>query len=75
MERRKAGRPRTTKVFVNFNRKMELSMDLAIREIVQLMPDKYASGSQFVTEALRRQIKTDKQELYRLGLIDSIVWE
>ena len=68
---RPVGRPREGKIYVNSNRKMELGMDVDIRSIVALMPEKYKSINQFVNDALTALILEEKKELYDRGEVDT----
>ena len=61
--KRKVGRPREGKVYVNFNLRMDLDMDADIREIVRCKPNKYPSKSNFTIQCLRDRIRDEKKEL------------
>jgi hypothetical protein len=69
--KRGVGRPTSGKVYVSYNRRMELWMDADIREVVRLMPEKYRSVTAFVDAAIVAQLVDDKVELFKQGKRDS----
>ena len=69
--KRPVGRPREGKVYVNSNMRMDLGMDVDIRTIIHLMPERYKSLSQFANAAMGDRVRQDKKELYERGLVDS----
>jgi hypothetical protein len=71
-ERRKVGRPKGNKVYVNSNRKMLLSVDTQIRKLLELRPEKYTGISSFINIAISEQIRRDVQELYMAGELESM---